>query len=88
MREFTFGLAALRGAAKSARKDVADVSLLRKQISVAEGASFFIGKTLWVWASGDITPDDGVKSVRPENVADTAPGRFRRAGFGHRIHRR
>lgn len=88
MSEFTFGLAALRGAVKSARKDVADVAELRKQTSFEEGASFLVGRTLFVWVSGDITPDDGVKSIRPESVSDTACGRLRRAGFGHRIHRR
>jgi hypothetical protein len=66
----------------SARKDVPDVPSLRQQMPPAEGSSFIVSQTLFVWKSADKTPDDGLDSIRPSAVPQEHPGRFRRVTFG------
>ena len=73
---------------KAARKDVANVEALRKLARPAalSAASFLVGKTLFVWAPGDLTADDGISSIRPEGVPASGAGRYRTVAltaFGH-----
>lgn len=81
MSEHRIALKDLACKAKAARKDVADVAGLRKQALLSPGASFLVQKTLFVFVPEDLTPDDGVTSVRPESISEGSPGRFRRTGF-------
>lgn len=65
----------------AARKDVKDLDGLRGLPAIADGTSFLVGKTLFVWMKDDATPDDDFSSIGRKGAA--GPGRFRRAGMEH-----
>ncbi len=66
----------------TARRDAPDVEALRQQTILVDGMPFIAMVTLFVFVADDMTPDDGVTSVRPDIIPPSSPGRFRQTGFG------
>jgi len=81
MKDLEFTAAELARKAKAARRDVPDIASLKAIVSPADGVSVFVSRTLFVWVPADLTPADGVTSVRLNGTTDLDPGRFRRATF-------
>lgn len=59
----------LRGKAATARTDVGSLAALRNIPVPEDGASFLVGRNLYVWVAADRTPDDGDASIKPAKGA-------------------
>lgn len=84
MNDFALNAPELIAKGRAARTDVADLSTLRKIAVPADGSSFLIEKTLYIFIADDKTEDDGVSSIRSESIPASKPGRFRRGALAVR----
>lgn len=84
MKDIVLNVAELSIKAGAARRDVVDLSLLRKIAVPEDGASFMVPRALYIFVASDRTADDGVSSVRPESIPVSEPGRYRRAALSFR----
>jgi hypothetical protein len=82
MKKILFNLTELVARAKAASAMV-DVDALRKSAPPADGTSFMVARSLFVWIESDKTPDDGVDSVKPNSVAAKSAGRYRLVGLAN-----
>jgi hypothetical protein len=81
MKDIALRASELISKGRAARTDVADLGSLRKIVVPADGSSFLVQRTLYIFVADDRTDDDGVSSIRPENVPAFKPGRFRRGAL-------
>jgi hypothetical protein len=84
MKDIALSASELTSKGRAARTDVGDLESLRKIAMPADGSSFLVQRTLYIFVADDRTDDDGVSSIRPKSVPAFKPGRFRRGALSVR----
>lgn len=84
MKDIPLTVSEFAAKSRSARQDVADLNALRKINLPADGTSFMVQRSVYIFMASDLSDDDGISSIRPESVPASKPGRYHRGGLAFR----
>ena len=84
MKDVAFSVSELAAKSRLARQDVVDLDALRKITVPADGTSFLVQRSLYIFMASDLSNDDGISSIRPESVPPSKAGRYRRGTLAFR----
>jgi hypothetical protein len=84
MKDVAFSVSELAAKSRLARQDVVDLDALRKITVPADGTSFLVQRSLYIFMASDLSNDDGISSIRPESIPASKAGRYRRGALAFR----
>jgi len=84
MKDVAFSVSELVTKSRLARQDVVDLDALRKITVPADGTSFMVQRSIYIFMASDLSNDDGISSIRPESIPASKAGRYRRGTLAFR----